>query len=92
MLIYCHTFSGNRTEGKDLVPYLLGSMSVLLFDFVGCGNSEGEFLTLGINEAKDLQKIINYIRMEFNTKMVHLWTPARALSVRSLSTVWTLAR
>lgn len=73
VLIYCHTFSGNRTEGKDLVPYLLGSMSVLLFDFVGCGNSEGEFLTLGINEAKDLQKIINYIRMEFNTKMVHLW-------------------
>lgn len=73
MLVYCHTFSGNRTEGKELIPYLINDMSVLLFDFIGCGNSGGEYLTLGVNEAIDLKEIIKHIKEAFKVRSVYLW-------------------
>ena len=31
------------------------------FDFAGSGNSDGEYVTLGWNEAEDLDAIIEYL-------------------------------
>ena len=48
-------------------------MSVLLFDFVGCGNSTGEFVTLGLNEAIDLKAIIQHLKTQFKIESIYLW-------------------
>ena len=32
------------------------------FDFSGCGNSEGDIVTLGLKEVDDLKSIINNLR------------------------------
>ena len=37
-------------------------MNLVTFDFAGCGNSEGEYVSLGINERTDLEAVIKYIK------------------------------
>lgn len=38
-----------------------------MFDAIGCGYSDGEYITLGVNEQHDLKPIIEYLK---NTKRV----------------------
>ena len=49
------------------------SYDVLTFDFVGCGVSKGEFVTLGLNEAEDLKAIIQHMYTEHGYRDVYLW-------------------
>lgn len=46
---------------------------MLLFDFVGCGKSKGEFVTLGINEAQDLVEIVLTMKRAFGYEEIYLW-------------------
>ena len=43
------------------------------FDFSGCGNSDGEFVTLGLNERDDLECILTYLVKQNLTSKVVLW-------------------
>ena len=60
VLIYCHSHSGSRVEGIDLVDVFCPDFGVVLFDFSGCGHSEGEYVTLGIKEQDDLRVVIQW--------------------------------
>lgn len=60
-------------EGTKLLDHALDDFSVLLFDFAGCGNSDGGFVTLGLNESDDLGLIIKHIAEEEQYKRVFLW-------------------
>lgn len=40
-------------------------IGLVLFDWIGCGKSNGDFITYGINESEDLEIVIDYIREEF---------------------------
>ena len=46
-------------------------MEVILLDFAGSGLSEGEFVTLGINEVRDVETVVNYLRNR--SKDIFLW-------------------
>jgi hypothetical protein len=46
---------------------------LLLFDFAGCGKSEGEFVSLGHFEAVDLDIIIRDLKTRFRVGTVSLW-------------------
>jgi alpha/beta superfamily hydrolase len=35
-------------------------ISVLSFDFAGSGMSEGDYVTLGVNESLDVQVVVDY--------------------------------
>ena len=48
-------------------------MVVLLFDFVGCGNSTGNHLTLGVNEAIDLAEILLHMYKKYTYDEIYLW-------------------
>ena len=48
-------------------------MTLFCFDFAGCGKSEGEYITLGWNENKDVQTIIKFLRLERKVSTVSLW-------------------
>ncbi len=36
----------------------------MAFDFVGSGMSEGEYISLGVHEANDIEIVIDYLKNE----------------------------
>ena len=73
-VIYMHGNAGNKNECFDLVESLItNGISLLSFDFSGCGNSEGEWVTLGWKEKHDLEAIIAYLQELGTVSKVALW-------------------
>ena len=61
-VIYMHGNAGNKTEGNSYAPQILPlGFDLLTFDFSGCGNSQGEWVTLGWKEVDDLAAVLNYL-------------------------------
>lgn len=60
-------------EGKFLLPYMLPHTSVCLFDFAGSGHSEGDHITLGVKEERDLGDIIDTLRRDYSIGTIALW-------------------
>lgn len=61
-VIYCHCNSGSRLEAIRLLPNIIQlGIGLFCFDFAGSGISEGEYVTLGINESLDLECIIAHL-------------------------------
>jgi len=56
---------------------------LLCFDFAGCGESEGEYITLGWYERDDAALIIEHLRNNRNVSSIALWG-------RSMGAVTTL--
>ena len=60
VVIYLHSHSGNRLEGLNLIELFCPNFGVCLFDFSGCGHSEGDYVTLGIKEQNDLIAVMDW--------------------------------
>jgi pimeloyl-ACP methyl ester carboxylesterase len=74
VLIYMHGNAGCRLEAEAYVPHLLTQgINVFAFDFSGCGQSEGEWVTLGWKETKDLQAVINHLQSLGTVSKIGLW-------------------
>lgn len=73
-IIYTHAQGSNALEGNFLLPVCdkLG-IGLCLFDFAGSGNSDGDFVTLGISEANDLDLIIFYLKTNYKVQNIGLW-------------------
>jgi pimeloyl-ACP methyl ester carboxylesterase len=73
-VIYMHGNASNKSEGeeyaKDLV--MLG-IDLFCFDFSGCGNSGGDFVTLGWKETEDLLGVLDFLKEQGLTSKVGLW-------------------
>lgn len=48
-------------------------VGLVLFDFAGSGYSEGEYITLGINEAIDAKLVLEHIKTIHPINKVTLW-------------------
>lgn len=72
-VVYLHTRGGCRLEGLFLEKVMLPKMGLVLFDFIGSGYSEGEFITLGVKEAQDTKLIIEYLKENYVVDKVILW-------------------
>lgn len=73
-LVYSHSQAGNRLEGLPLLEYCgARNMSLLLFDFPGCGKSQGEYVSLGWFESQDLGLVISEARKRFFLDVIILW-------------------
>ena len=48
-------------------------VDLFAFDFSGCGNSEGDWVTLGWKEKEDLHSVLQYLESEGKTSKVILW-------------------
>lgn len=44
-----------------------------MFDFSGSGYSEGNFITLGIKESDDVEKVVNYLKTNYKIGRIILW-------------------
>ena len=68
-----HGNSSCRTEALNSVHYLLPqNITLLCFDFSGCGMSEGEYISLGWFERDDLAMIIDHLRKERRVSTIGL--------------------
>jgi alpha/beta superfamily hydrolase len=74
VVIYMHGNASNKMEGlsyfKDILP--LG-INLFCFDFSGCGNSEGDWVTLGWKEKDDLECVINYLKSLESVSKIGFW-------------------
>ena len=73
-VIYLHGNSSSRCEAYPEVQYLLQrNITVFSFDFCGCGKSEGEYISLGYYEKKDIHCIIEFLLKSQNVSKIGLW-------------------
>lgn len=73
-IIYMHGNAGNKLEAEGYVPMLLrNGITLFAFDFSGCGNSEGEWVTLGWKEKDDLKAVITYLKTLPSVGKIGLW-------------------
>ena len=68
-----HGNAGNKMEGLSYMDSILElGVNFCAFDFSGCGNSEGEFVTLGHKEKHDLKSVIEFLQENHNDSKVVL--------------------
>lgn len=73
-VIYLHANASCRLEALPLVPRFLPlNISLFVFDFAGCGESEGEYISLGWFERDDLAVCIDYLRKSGKVSAIGLW-------------------
>ena len=74
VVIYMHGNAGCKLEAEELAPYLLPQgINLFAFDFSGCGHSDGEWVTLGWKERKDLVAVINHLNSLGSVSKIGLW-------------------
>lgn len=74
VVIYLHANASCRLEALPLVPMFLPlGISLFTFDFAGCGESEGEYISLGWYERDDLAEVVNYLRKTGTVSSIGLW-------------------
>ena len=74
VIIYLHGNSSSRVEGKKLAYYLLNKgFDLFVFDFPGCGKSEGEYISLGFHEKDDVGIIVDFIEKFPGVGNIGIW-------------------
>mmetsp|Transcript_8721 Transcript_8721/g.19317 ORF Transcript_8721/g.19317 Transcript_8721/m.19317 type:complete len:539 (+) Transcript_8721:64-1680(+) len=74
VIIYLHGNSSSRLEaGSILLSILESGMALFCYDASGCGQSEGEYVSLGWHERDDLAVVINHIRSDPQWGSIGLW-------------------
>lgn len=64
-----HGNTGNRVLGREMLEISLDNgFSYACFDFFGCGNSKGEFITLGFEEKDQIEKVMNELLKKYRMK------------------------
>lgn len=74
VVIYMHGNAGCKLEAEEYAETLLPQgINLFAFDFSGCGNSEGDWVTLGWKEKRDLETVINYLVGLGTVSKIGLW-------------------
>ena len=73
-VIYLHGNASSQLEGQFLVPnFCPYSCFVFCFDFIGCGSSDGDYISLGYYETEDVCFIIDFLKNSFGLGPFVLW-------------------
>ena len=73
IVVYSHGNAGCRMACFDEIPLCLYyGLEVFCFDFAGCGRSDGEKISLGYFEKKDLKACVEHLRENHYTR-IGLW-------------------
>lgn len=72
--IYLHSQSGNKIEGLGILDFCIeNGMGLCVFDFSGCGKSEGEYSTLGWREQDDVETLVHILLQRYKATKITLW-------------------
>jgi predicted alpha/beta-fold hydrolase len=73
-LIYFHSHGANRQEGKFLVDYIENlNCNLCVLDMRACGQSEGEYCTLGVKESRDVEAVIEMLQEKYRARKFILY-------------------
>jgi pimeloyl-ACP methyl ester carboxylesterase len=74
VVIYLHGNSSCRVEGAKMALFLLNKgIDLFVFDFPGCGKSEGEYISLGYYEKEDVRSIVDFIEKFPGVGKIGIW-------------------
>ena len=69
-----HGNAGNKLEGASMYDDICSrGYNLLAYDASGCGNSEGEYLTLGWRESNDIALIVDHLVNDHGQTEIALW-------------------
>jgi len=74
-ILYCHGASGGRLDGITDVWEIGMQLEAALcvFDFAGCGHSQGDSITLGMWEEDDVRCVVRELVKVHNFSKIVLW-------------------
>ncbi|EGR27774.1 serine protease family, putative [Ichthyophthirius multifiliis] len=73
-IIYLHGNQGSRVESTAIINHVMPQFTLVSFDFSGSGKSEGQYVTMGFNESKDLECVISQIKLLIkNIGQIIIW-------------------
>lgn len=86
-VIVCHGYGGSKSSMLDKADEFLGMhYNVLLPDFMGCGDSEGDQCTIGFFESQQVTACCNYLIEQGEKNVVLFGTSMGAVAImKSLS-------
>lgn len=62
-VLYLHGNGGSRLEGLQHAAHINAEdWTLVVFDFLGCGLSSGDYITLGYKEAEQTEIVISFLR------------------------------
>jgi predicted alpha/beta-fold hydrolase len=74
LVLYLHGNASSRIEGIHMIEELLKrDINIFLFDFPGCGLSEGDYISLGFHEKDDVGIIIDFIENIAGVGNIGIW-------------------
>ena len=74
VILYLHGNSSSRLEGMGMLPEILKrDINLFVIDFPGCGQSEGEYISLGYHESHDVKIIVDFINKLPGVGNIGLW-------------------
>jgi len=87
VVIYLHGNSSSRLEGLKIATELFRrNINLFVFDFAGCGLSEGDYISLGWNEKEDLKIIVDFVEKIPGVSKIGLWGRSMGASTAMLYT------
>lgn len=73
-IIYMHGNASSQMEGQFLIPnFCPRGFAVYCFDFAGCGESDGDFISLGYYETQDVNYLMDFLHSTFHLGPFALW-------------------
>ena len=74
VIIYLHGNSSSRIEGSKAAIFLINyGIDLFVFDFPGCGRSEGEYISLGYYEKDDVKTIVDFVEKLPGVGKIGIW-------------------
>ena len=74
VVIYLHGNSSCRIEGSKMALFLLNKgIDLFVFDFPGCGQSEGEYISLGFYEKEVVKDIVDFVEKFPGVGKIGIW-------------------
>ena len=69
-----HCNSGSRVDANEVVGMLVPQgIAVFALDFAGSGNSDGEHVTLGVDEVDDVEVVVAWLREKKKASHIGMW-------------------
>ncbi|KAA6389176.1 MAG: putative alpha/beta hydrolase family protein [Streblomastix strix] len=74
VIVCSHGNAENKKNSREMA-YLMRKEQIAIvgFDFTGCGNSSGQYVTMGKNELPDLEDVIENIKTKFGFQKIALY-------------------
>lgn len=85
-VIYLHGNASAQLEGQFLVPnFCPHNIYVFVYDAIGCGCSDGDYISLGYFEKQDIEEIMEFLNQAFGLGPFALWGRSMGAATAALA-------